>query len=42
VLLHARTRAASGDGWIDEEIHAWGPDGTHLGSAQQLRLIRAG
>ena len=21
---------------------AWGPDGTHLGSAQQLRLIRAG
>jgi len=42
VLLHARTRAASADGWIDEEIHAWGPDGAHLGSAQQLRLIRVG
>jgi hypothetical protein len=41
VLLHARTRAASTGGWIDEEIHAWGPDGAHLGSAQQLRLIRA-
>ena len=40
VLLHARTRAASADGWIDEEIHAWGPDGAHLGSAQQLRLMR--
>jgi hypothetical protein len=42
VLLHARTRAASAGGWIDEEIPAWGPDGAHLGSAQQLRLIRAG
>jgi hypothetical protein len=42
VLLHARTRAASAGGWIDEEIHAWGPDGAHLGSAHQLRLIRAG
>jgi hypothetical protein len=41
VLLQARTRAASADGWIDEEIQAWGPDGAHLGSAQQLRLIRA-
>jgi len=42
VLLQARTRAASADGWIDEEIQAWGPDGAHLGSARQLRLIRAG
>jgi hypothetical protein len=41
VLLHAQTHAASADGWIDEEIQAWGPDGAHLGSAQQLRLIRA-
>jgi NAD(P)-dependent dehydrogenase (short-subunit alcohol dehydrogenase family) len=41
VLLHAQTRAASADGWIDEEIQAWGPDGAHLGSAQQLRLMRA-
>ena len=41
VLLQAQTRAASADGWIDEEIQAWGPDGAHLGSAQQLRLMRA-
>jgi hypothetical protein len=42
VLLQAQTHAASASGWIDEEIQAWGPDGAHLGSAQQLRLIRAG
>jgi hypothetical protein len=41
VLLQAQTRAASADGWIDEDIQAWGPDGAHLGSAQQLRLMRA-
>jgi Thioesterase-like superfamily len=41
VLLQAQTRAASADGWIDEEIQAWGLDGAHLGSAQQLRLMRA-
>jgi hypothetical protein len=41
VLLQAQSRAASADGWIDEEIQAWGLDGAHLGSAQQLRLIRA-
>lgn len=41
VLLRARTRTAGPDGWIDEEIDAWGPDGAHLGSAQQLRLVLA-
>lgn len=40
MLLRARTRTASADGWVDEEIDAWGPDGTHLGSAQQLRVVR--
>jgi hypothetical protein len=40
VLLRARTRAAGADGWSDEEIQAWGPDGGYLGSAQQLRMIR--
>jgi hypothetical protein len=40
VLLRARTRAASPDGWNDEEIQAWGPDGRYLGSGQQLRLVR--
>jgi Thioesterase-like superfamily len=41
VLLRARSRTVGSDGWIDEEIDAWGPDGAHLGSAQQLRLVRA-
>ncbi|MFI1797533.1 thioesterase family protein [Streptomyces sp. NPDC020379] len=41
ILLRARTRAATAGGWVDEEIDAWGPDGAHLGSAQQLRIIRA-
>ncbi|WP_234365895.1 thioesterase family protein [Streptomyces albireticuli] len=40
ILLRARTRSASADGWVDEQIDAWGPDGTHLGSAQQLRVVR--
>jgi Thioesterase-like superfamily len=40
ILLRATTRAASADGWVDEQIDAWGPDGTHLGSAQQLRVVR--
>lgn len=40
VLLHARTRAAGAGGWIDEQIDAWGLDGAHLGSADQLRLLR--
>lgn len=39
VLLQARTRAAGADGWIDERLDAWGPDGAHLGSAYQLRLV---
>lgn len=39
VLVEARTPGLSADGWIDERIEAWAPDGTHLGSAQQLRLL---
>jgi len=42
VLLKARTRAASLDGWNEEEIQAWGLNGEYLGSAQQLRMIRVG
>ncbi|RAY12320.1 thioesterase family protein [Actinomadura craniellae] len=41
VLLRARTRAAGPDGWNEEEIDAWGPDGAHLGSARQLRVARS-
>ena len=42
ILLRARTLAASAGGWIDEQIETWGPDGTHLGTAHQLRVVRAG
>lgn len=41
VLLRARTHAADADGWNEETIEAWGPDGSHLGSARQLRVVRA-
>ncbi|MGN9846461.1 thioesterase family protein [Nonomuraea sp. H19] len=40
VLLRARTHQAGADGWVDEGIDAWGPDGDHLGSARQTRLVR--
>lgn len=39
ILLYARTHQAAADGWIDERIDAWGPDGAHLGSARQLRVV---
>jgi acyl-CoA thioesterase len=39
VLLHARTDLAVGDGWVSERLDAWAPDGTHLASATQLRLV---
>ena len=40
-LIRANTIAASPDGWVDERIDVWGPDGRHLASAQQLRVVRA-
>jgi hypothetical protein len=39
VLLRARTGAARADGWHVERLDAWAPDGAHLGSGEQLRLI---
>lgn len=41
VLVRATTVATAG-GWIDERLDGWATDGTHLGSAQQLRLLVAG
>jgi hypothetical protein len=41
ILLRARTGAASRDGWLVEQIDAWGPDGQHLGAAEQLRVVAA-
>jgi hypothetical protein len=40
VLLHARTHSADPGGWIDEHIDAWDVKGVHLGSANQLRIVR--
>ncbi|HEV3035596.1 MAG TPA: thioesterase family protein [Solirubrobacteraceae bacterium] len=40
ILLHARTSACA-RGWAQEQIDAWGVDGSYLGSAQQLRVLRA-
>ncbi len=42
ILLRAVTHAATPDGWIDERLDAWGPDGVHLGSAHQVRVVRTG
>jgi hypothetical protein len=39
ILVRARTRAASVDGWVDEELDAWTPDGAHVASGQQLRVV---
>ncbi|MFI7013392.1 acyl-CoA thioesterase [Streptomyces sp. NPDC050164] len=42
LLLRATTQQAAASGWSSESIDAWDPDGTHLGSAQQLRMVRGG
>ena len=41
VLLRATSDAVAADGWVNERIDAWGPDGTHLGGAHQLRVVVA-
>ncbi len=40
VLLRARTRTLDSSGLLDERVDAWGADGTYLGTAHQLRLVR--
>ncbi|HSL59566.1 MAG TPA: thioesterase family protein [Acidimicrobiales bacterium] len=39
VLLEARTTQAAADGWLIEQITAWGVDGALLGVAEQLRVV---
>lgn len=39
ILLRARTESAGRNGWLVERLDAWGPDGAHLGSGEQLRVI---
>jgi hypothetical protein len=40
VLLRARSRVLDSSGLLDEWVDAWDADGTYLGTAHQLRLIR--
>ncbi|MFD6467035.1 thioesterase family protein [Streptomyces goshikiensis] len=42
LLLRATTRQAATSGWSVEWIDAWDAAGAHLGSAQQLRMVRTG
>ena len=39
VLVRASTLHVDGD-WLDERIDAWSPDGRHLATATQVRLVR--
>jgi len=39
LLLRARTEHAGADGWGVERLDAWTPEGTHLGSAEQIRCL---
>lgn len=38
-ILLDTVSVVSEDGWVDETLTAWGPNGDHLGSARQLRLM---
>lgn len=40
ILLRARTELESEDGWLHERLDAWTPEGVHLASAEQLRVVR--
>jgi acyl-CoA thioesterase len=39
ILLRARTDSRRRDGWLLERLDAWAPEGAHLGSAEQLRVV---
>jgi acyl-CoA thioesterase len=39
VLLRAHTTVCQPSGWLLERIDAWTPEGRHLGSAEQLRVV---
>ncbi|MFT4099560.1 MAG: thioesterase family protein [Burkholderiaceae bacterium] len=42
LLLRASTDACGRDGWLRERLDAWAPDGTYLGSGEQLRVVMDG
>ncbi len=39
VLLRARTDYTGQDGWNVERLDAWTPEGIHIGSAEQIRVL---
>lgn len=39
VLIRCRTAVGAADGWTTDRLDAWSPDGTHLATAHQLRLV---
>jgi hypothetical protein len=39
ILLRAHTGSSSRDGWLMERLDAWSPEGAHLGSAEQVRIV---
>jgi hypothetical protein len=39
VLIRARSTSVTADGWVDERIDLWSPDGRHLAAANQSRLM---
>lgn len=39
ILLRARTDTCRRDGWLLERLDAWSPNGKHIGSAEQLRVV---
>ena len=39
VLVRCRTDLGADDGWCTDRLDAWAPDGAHLASAHQVRLV---
>jgi acyl-CoA thioesterase len=39
VLIRCHTDLGAADGWCTDRLDAWSPDGTHLATAHQLRLV---
>lgn len=40
VLVRAETTSADARGWLSESIDVWNPDGVHLATAHQVRVVR--
>lgn len=40
VLIHAEATSADTQGWVNETVNVWNPDGIHLATAHQVRVVR--